>query len=172
MDVAGFQELRQDPETIVGASLLVQAPTGEWESDRVINVGTNRWSAKPAIGVIWPVRPTWLLEFEIGAWFFGDNTDFLGATRKQDPILSTEMHLVKRIRPGFWMSLDANFYEGGETRIGNDKAGDLQRNSRVGLTAVFPMKSGHALRGSFSTGAVTKSGGDFKIFSLAYIYVW
>ena len=70
------------------------------------------------------------------------------------------------------MSLDANFYEGGETRIGNEKAGNLQRNSRVGLTAVFPMRSGHALRGSISTGAVTKSGGDFEIFSLAYIHVW
>lgn len=172
MDIAGFQGLRQNPETIVGFSLLVQAPTGEYESDKVINVGTNRWSAKPAFGVIWPIRPTWLLEFEIGAWFFGENTDFLGDTRKQDPILSSALHLVKRIRPGFWMSLDANFYEGGETRIGNDKAGNLQRNSRIGLTAVFPMKSGHALRGSLSTGAVTKSGGDFEILSLAYIYVW
>ena len=172
MDVAGFQELRRNPRTIVGASLLIQAPTGEWESGRVINVGTNRWAAKPAVGVIWPIRPTWLFEFEVGAWFFGDNTDFLGETRKQDPILSTEFHLVKRIRPGFWMSLDANFYVGGETRIGTEEAGNLQRNSRVGLTAVFPMKTGHAFRGSVSTGAVTESGGDFEIFSLAYIYVW
>ena len=172
MDIAGFQELRRNPETLVGASLLVQAPTGEWESDRVINAGTNRWSVKPAIGVIWPMRPTWLLEFEFGAWFFGDNNDFLGETRKQDPIVSAAVHLVKRIRSGFWVSLDANFYEGGETRIGDEEAGNLQRNSRVGLTAVFPMKPRHALRGSISTGAVTKSGGDFEIFSLAYIYVW
>ena len=51
MDRAGFQALRQNPETIVGASLLVQAPTGEYESDKVINLGTNRWSVKPAIGL-------------------------------------------------------------------------------------------------------------------------
>jgi hypothetical protein len=172
MDVAGFQELRHNPRTIVGASLLIQAPTGEYETDRLINIGTNRWAAKPAIGVMWPIRPTWLLEAEVGAWFFGDNSDFLGETREQDPILSTEFHLVKRIRPGFWVSLDANFYVGGETRVNNEDAGDLQRNSRFGITGVFPLQRGHALRGNVSTGAVTKSGGDFEIFSLAYIYVW
>lgn len=172
MDAAGFQALRQNPKTIVGASLLIQAPTGEYERDKVINVGTNRWSMKPAIGVIWPLRPTWLLEFEIGAWIFGDNSDFVGETRKQDPILSTEFHIVKRVRPGFWMSLDANFYVGGRTKVGDNASGPLQRNSRVGVTAVFPMGRGHALRGSFSTGAVTESGGDFEIFSLGYVRVW
>ena len=70
-----------NPQTIIGASLLIQAPTGEYESDKLINVGTNRWAAKPAIGMMWPIRPTWLLEVEVGAWIFGDNTDFLGETR-------------------------------------------------------------------------------------------
>ena len=62
--------LRATPRTIVGASILVQAPTGGYESDKVINVGTNRWAVKPAVGVIWPMRPTWLLEFELGYLVF------------------------------------------------------------------------------------------------------
>jgi hypothetical protein len=172
MDSAGFKALRANPVTVVGASLLIQAPTGEYESDKVINIGTNRWSVKPAIGVIWPLRPTWLLEFEVGAWFFQDNDDFLGETRKQDPILSTEFHLIKRIRPGFWASLDANFYVGGQTSIGEDTQANLQRNSRLGVTMVFPLRAGHALRGSFSTGAVTESGGDYEMFNISYLYVW
>jgi len=172
MDAAGFQALRDNPETIVGASLLVQAPTGEYEPDKVINLGTNRWSVKPAIGMILPIHPTWLLEFEIGAWFFGNNDEFLGETREQDPVLSTEFHLVKRIRRGFWVSLDANFYVGGRTSIGENKQANLQRNSRVGATMVFPIKGKHALRGSFSTGAVTESGGDYEMLILSYMYVW
>jgi hypothetical protein len=172
MDGAGFQTLRENPRTIIGASLLVQAPTGEYDGDRLLNLGTNRWSVKPALGVIVPLRPTWLFEMEVGVWFFGDNDDFLGATRKQDPIVSAEMHLVKRIRPGFWASLDANYYIGGETRIGDDFNDDLQRNSRGGFTLVFPVKGRHALRGSFSTGLATRSGGDFEIYSLSYIYAW
>ena len=172
MDAAGFQTLRNAPQTIVGASLLIQAPTGDYQSDKLINIGTNRWSMKPAIGVIWPLRPTWLLEFELGAWIFGDNDDFLGEKRKQDPILSTEFHLIKRIRRGFWASLDANFYVGGRTSVGDSEQANLQRNARVGATVVFPFKSGHAIRSSVSTGVVTESGGDFQMFTLSYIYAW
>ena len=172
MDAAGFKALRDNPETVVGASLLIQAPTGEYESDRIINIGTNRWSMKPAIGVIWPLRPTWLLEFEVGAWFFQDNDDFLGDTREQDPVLSTEFHLIKRIRPGFWASLDANFYVGGQTSIGEETQANLQRNSRLGVTMVFPLRAGHALRGIFSTGTVTESGGDYEMFNVSCPYVW
>ena len=172
MDAAGFQALRKEPRTIVGASLLVQLPTGEYESDKLINLGTNRWAVKPAIGVIWPLQPTWLLEAEVGAWFFSDNDDFLGRTREQDPILSTEFHLVKRIRPGFWASLDANFYVGGRTVVDGTRRADLQRNSRIGVTLVIPVKGRHALRGSFSSGVATESGGDFTIFNLSYLYAW
>jgi hypothetical protein len=158
MDGAGFQALRKEPRTIVGASLLVQLPTGEYESDKLINLGTNRWAVKPAVGVIWPLRPTWLLEAEVGAWFFSDNDDFL--------------HLVKRIQPGFWASLDANFYVGGRTVVDGTRRADLQRNSRVGVTLVFPVKGRHALRGSFSSGVATESGGDFNMFNLSYLYAW
>ena len=172
MDAAGFQALREDPKTIIGASLLVQAPTGDYDGDRLINLGTNRWSVKPALGMIVPLHPTWLFEIELGAWFFGDNDDFLGETRKQDPIVSTEVHLIKRIRPGFWASLDANYYTGGETRIGDEFSDDLQRNSRAGFTLVFPIKGRNALRASFSTGINTRSGGDFDMYSVSWAYAW
>jgi hypothetical protein len=172
MDPAEFKALRDAPHTIVGASLLLQAPTGNYQADKLINIGTNRWSIKPAIGVIWPMRPTWLLEFEVGAWFFGDNDDFLGETRKQDAILSTEVHLIKRFQPGFWASLDANYYVGGRTSVGDSKQANLQRNSRLGATVAFPIKGRHAIKSSFSTGFVTESGGDFEMFTLSYLYAW
>jgi hypothetical protein len=172
MDVAGFQALRQNPEPIIGASLLVQAPTGEYDGERLINLGTNRWAVKPALGMIVPLHPTWLFEIEVGAWFFGDNDDFLGETRKQEPIISTEAHLIKRFRPGFWASLDANYYTGGETRIGPDFSDDLQRNARAGLTLVFPLKRRQALRAGYSTGITTRSGGDFDMYTLGWTYLW
>ena len=172
MDADGFQALRAKPQTIVGASLLIQPPTGGYEPDKLINAGTNRWAVKPALGVIWPVRPTWLLEFELGAWFYSDNDNFQQRTRQQDPILSTEFHLVKRIRPGFWASLDLNYYVGGRTTIDNVEQSDLQRNSRIGATVVLPFKKRHAIRASVSTGIITESGGDFESFSLNYAYAW
>jgi hypothetical protein len=172
MDAKGFQALRANPRTQIGASLLVQVPVGEYDPDKLINVGTNRWAVKPAVGIIWPMYPTWLLEFELGVWLFGDNDEFVGTTREQDPILSTEAHLVKRFRPGFWASLDANYYVGGQTTVGQEIREDLQRNSRIGASIVYSFKPRHAIRASFSAGVVSESGGDFNIFSMSYIYSW
>ena len=44
--------------TIVGASLTVQAPTGQYDETKLINIGTHRWSFKPEVGVSVPLgRP-------------------------------------------------------------------------------------------------------------------
>ncbi|MGB5479211.1 MAG: transporter [Thermoanaerobaculia bacterium] len=170
MDGAQFQQLRANPRPIVGASLLVSAPTGGYEPDKLINLGTNRWAIKPAIGYIHPVTRTWLTELEVGMWIFGDNDEFLGSTREQRPIVSGDFHLVKRVRPGFWFSLDLNYYYGGRTTVDGNLIADLQRNSRAGFTLAFPWKRRHAIRGSYSTGAVTSSGGDFDMLTLLYAY--
>ncbi len=173
MDVAGFQALQANPETIIGASILIQAPTGTYNPDKYLNTSANRWAVKPAVGVIWPLHPTWLLEAELGAWIIGDNDEFVGATtREQEPILSSEFHLVKRVGPSFWASLDANFYVGGRTIVDSDKKADLQRNSRFGFTLYKSLTRHHALRGSYSTGLVTASGGDYSIIALSYIAIW
>ena len=44
-----FAAFEQD--LIVGASLRVTAPLGNYENTRLVNLGTNRWSFKPEIGV-------------------------------------------------------------------------------------------------------------------------
>ena len=42
MTPAEFQELRQNPHPILGASLKVVAPTGDYDPEKLINIGTNR----------------------------------------------------------------------------------------------------------------------------------
>jgi len=79
---------------------------------------------------------------------------------------------VKRIKPGFWGSLDLNYYVGGRTTVGQELRADLQRNSRFGATVVYPFRGGHALRASASTGIVTNTGGDFNTITLSYAHVW
>jgi len=172
MDRAAFQELRANPRPILGVSLDLLAPTGGYEPGRLINVGSNRWAIKPALGYIYPMRRKWLAEFDLGVWIFGDNDEFLGTTREQNPIASGEFHLIKRVRPGFWFSLDLNYYYGGRSTVGGVLRADLQRNSRAGGTLVFPFRRHHAIRASYSTGTVTTSGGDFEILSLVYVYAW
>jgi hypothetical protein len=163
-----FQKLRANPHPILGASLKVVAPTGDYEEDRIINVGTNRWSFKTELGYMVPLRPRWLLELELGTWFFTDNDEFLGVTREQEPIVAAEIHFVKRFRPGFWGALDLNYYAGGRSTIDGEELADLQRNARIGVTLAYPFRGRHAIKFGYSVGVVTESGGDFDNLLLSY----
>jgi hypothetical protein len=79
---------------------------------------------------------------------------------------------VKRIRRGFWASFDANIYGGGRTTVGAEQRADLQRNSRIGGSFLFPFKGRHAIRVAYSAGIVTKSSGDFQNISVSYMFLW
>ena len=118
------------------------------------------------------MRPTLFLEYEIGAWFYGNNDAFLGQTRKQKPVISTEAHLVKITRSGVWAALDINYYRGGQTSIGKTYQENLLRNSRFGGTLFYPWKHHHGVKASYSRGIVTSSGGDFTIITMSYTYAW
>jgi hypothetical protein len=170
MSPAEFQQLRQNPRPILGASIKIVAPTGEYESDKLINIGTNRWALRFQLGYIRPLTPKWLLEMSAGAWFFQDNDEFLGTTRKQDPIGALNFHLVRRFSPGLWASLDLNYYLGGHSTLDGVRNADLQRNSRAGLSFAYPFKGKHAIKIGFSEGIVTESGGDFRTLTFNYIY--
>ncbi len=168
MDREGFAELRRNPRPILGASLKVVAPTGHYNSDRLINVGANRWAAKAELGYMTVLHPQWLLEFEAGAWFFGDNDNFVGYKREQDPIYALQTHLVRRFSPGFWGSVDVNFYRGGRSTVGGQKLDDVQRDSRVGANLVFPFAHKHAIKVSYVRGSLNDSDETFDIYQLAY----
>jgi hypothetical protein len=168
MDRQGFAELRANPRPILGGSIKVVAPTGDYDSDRIVNVGANRWAARAELGFMAVLTPKWLLELEAGAWFFQDNDDFLGKTREQDPIRSIELHLVRRFSPGFWMSLDATGYRGGRSTFDGRRLNDLQRDSKLGATLVFPFAQRNAVKFSYATGSANDSKENFDIFSVTY----
>ena len=168
MTPAEFLELLNSPHPILGAGVKILIPTGNYDKDRLINVGTNRWAIKPELGYMLPLNDKWLLEIELGVWFFVVNDEFLGVSREQKLIFATEFHIIRRFRPGFWCALDLNFYTGGQTIIGGKLSADLQRNSRFGITLVYPIARNHSLLAGFSKGVVTKSGEDFFSILLTY----
>jgi hypothetical protein len=163
-----FLALRANPHLIIGASLKVIAPTGHYDSDRLVNVGTNRWAVRAQLGSIIPLKPTWLLELTAGAWFFGDDDDFIAGKKEQDPIFSAQTNLIKRIRPGFWASLDLTYYTGGQQTIGGNRLGDTQRNVKIGGTVVVPFRGRHAIKIGYANGIVTRYGDDFDQFLVSY----
>ena len=54
MDLEEFASYRR--KTNVGASLVIVAPLGQYDPARFVNIGTNRWAAKPEVGLSRPFR--------------------------------------------------------------------------------------------------------------------
>ena len=157
---------------IVGVSLTVAMPLGQYDSAKLINLGTNRWSFRPELGYSGTLGK-WVLEVMAGVWLFTDNTDFLGGrTREQDAIVATQFHLTYKFNQSTWLAADANFYRGGRTTIGGRQNLDLQRNSRVGATFSKGLTRRQAIRVSVSDGAFTTIGAAFVSVAVGYNFAW
>jgi hypothetical protein len=155
---------------IVGLSLVTSIPVGQYDSARLINIGTHRWSFKPEVGLSHR-RGRWTVEGDFGATFFTDNTEYVQGTRSQAPIVSAQGHLIYAVRPGLWIAGDGNFWKGGRlTTAGVDATLD-QSNSRLGVTVAVPFAR-QQLRFAYSFGAFTRLGGDFQTLGVSYSYAW
>lgn len=158
--------------TIVGVSLIVVAPYGDYDNTKVINIGSNRWSIKPELGFS-RTHGSWTWEADAGAWFFTDNRDYArGKVRSQEPIGALQLHAMYTFKPQLWVAVDGTYYTGGRTTVDGRQNIDLQKNSRVGVTLAVPLGSWHSVKIAYSRGARTNIGGDFQTIGVSYQYAW
>lgn len=66
-----------EQQTIVGASLQVIMPLGQFDPTKLINLGSNRWTFRTQLGVSHAMG-SWILEAAAAAWLFTDNQEFFG----------------------------------------------------------------------------------------------
>lgn len=159
---------------LLGASLEIVAPTGQYDPTRLVNWGNNRWGFKPEIGYSerWG---HWVLDAYAAVWFFTANPDYYPGTRtlSEATVGAVEAHLSYDFRPGVWISLDANYWWGGETSInGLGNAATNQKNSRIGITAAFRITTHQSIKLSFSDGAYISYGGNYRNITVAWQYAW
>lgn len=170
MNLKAFASYRQ--RTNIGVSLVAALPLGEYDKAKLINLGSNRFSFKPEVGLS-RAFGKWTLELYGGVWFFTDNEDFYGGkTREQAPLGSTQIHVIYTFKPRLWLAVDANFYSGGQTKVDGRLNLDFQKNSRTGATFSFPLGPRQSVKLALSRGAYTTIGADFTSFVAAYQYLW
>ena len=163
---------KRQQQTTLGVSLFVVAPTGEYDDTKLINIGSNRWSFRPELGVSIPLGK-WFLEGAAGVWLYTDNTDFYGGVRRaQDPLYLVQAHGGYQFRPGFWIAADANYYWGGATTVNGVAKHDPQANSRYGLTLSARLAPGLSAKLAVANGLTTRFGGDFQTVGVALQYLW
>jgi len=112
MTLPEFAKYRQ--KTIVGVSITVSAGTGQYDPNRVVNLGANRWAFKPEVGVSRALGK-WVIEGAAGAWLYTANPNFDGGkVRTQNPMGSLQAHLVRHLPRRTWrLSTERTFSPAG-----------------------------------------------------------
>jgi len=160
------------PRTIVGATLRVSLPLGQYDANMLVNLGSNRWRIGPQLGVS-HVTAGFLWEAYASAWFFTENREFLGtSTLSQDPLFTFQVHLVYRFKHRFWLAVSSRQSLGGATKVdGGDKL-DPETNNRVGITLALPVASKYTLKFMATTGLTTTVGNDYTSVAAAWQMVF
>jgi len=163
---------RREVGPSLGASLVVSTPTGQYDSDRLINIGNHRWAFKPELGFSYPVGK-WLFDTYAGVWLFTDNDEYFQGTRKsQDPLRTFQAHVSYTMRRNFWLAADATYYAGGSTEVDGVAQPNRQSNTRAGLTMSIPLTQQQSLKVTWSEGTTVRAGGDFSTYGVAWQYIW
>jgi hypothetical protein len=162
--------------TLLGLSLKVVAPTGQYSGTKLINWGANRWAFKPELGYS-KRSGHWLLDGYAGVWFYTQNPAFYAGPntepQNQSPIGSLEGHFSYDVKPRLWVSLDGNFWWGGTTSLsGIQNLQTKQTSSRIGGTVSFPVSKHQSIKVSYSSGTYVRFGGNYQNVSLAWQYSW
>lgn len=170
LTAAEFKDYRQD--FILGASLRVTVPVGQYNEDKLVNIGTNRWSLKPEIGFSKAFGP-WTIELAPAATFYTDNGSFFGGrTREVSPLYSLQAGVSFTFMPSGWLALNTGYFKGGSTTvdgIGND---DEQEGVRFGATLALPVNRHHSVKFYGITGYNAHRDHDFQAVGVAWQYRW
>jgi hypothetical protein len=158
---------------VIGAGLRFVVPTGQYDGDKLINVGTNRWRIQPELGLSKRIN-RWWLEISAGVSFYTDNNDYFGgSTREQAPLYNTQGHIVYVFPKGIWMALDGNLFAGGATTLNGVENDDDFRNSRWGLTLSVPITRRHSIKFYGVKGILARDGAEeASTLGMAYQYGW
>ena len=178
MPAREFVQWRQ--KVLLGVSLNVIAPTGQYNPTTLINWGANRWAFKPEFGYSqrWG---NWIVDGYAGGWFFTTNPEFWShnssypGTRSQSqrPMASFEGHLSYDFKPGVWISLDGNFWVGGRTSVAAvENSLTRQQNSRLGGTGAIRIAKHQSLKFGYSDGTYVRYGGNYQNVSIGWQYSW
>jgi hypothetical protein len=154
---------------VLGVSLAVAPPVGQYDSKKLINLGSHRWAFKPEVGFSQPAG-RWTLDAYAGVWVFTANDAYYPgtSTRHQDPIVALQGHVSYTLGRRAWIAVNGTWYSGGRSRVNDVIKEDLQRNTRLGVTWTQPINARHSLKFAFSAGATTRVGADFRTLTMAW----
>lgn len=157
----------------LGVMARVRFPLGQYNSSKLINLGTNRFSLKLGLAASYSITKKLNWELHLNSWYFSENKSFFNGNRlKQKPMITLQTHFSYVFTPRLWAAVSYGRSNLGETVLNGVEKNDEQKNSRSGVAVAYRLNQKHALKAAFSTGVTTRYGSDYSTFVLAYQFMW
>lgn len=170
LSASEFKNYQQD--LIIGVSLAASIPWGQYNSTQMINVGGNRSVIQPGIGASQAIGP-WRLELAGMASIFTSNTNYMGNnTLSQNPVYSSETHVIYYFPNTAWISADATYFFGGQSYVNGAAVSGSQENWRFGSTISYPINQHNAIRITGSTGVYSRTNTSYDMLGISWQYRW
>jgi hypothetical protein len=138
--------------TVVGASVALSAPFGQYYEDELINIGGNRWVFRPQIGVVHSRGP-WSFELTGSLFLFTDNKNFVDNTRlEQKTLYSAQAHVIYDFKPGLWASISTGYGVGGRVYLEGEKTAFEVDNWLWAASFGFPIGKSQSVKLTWLSG--------------------
>lgn len=131
--------LVNDPEKqfYFAPDLFITTPTGEYDNDKVLSMGANRWAFRPGFGIVKGIGTKGtLIQLRGSVEFYTKNDDYLGQDQKKDPVYEFQGFLIQFLNPTTFLALDYTYDRGGETEVGGVKQDDETKTHAIGFTVM------------------------------------
>lgn len=159
--------------TIVGVSIAVTLPLGQYFEDKLLNIGQNRFVFRPQLGMIHNWR-NWSYELTGSVFLYTRNHDFFnGDTRKQDPVYALQTHLIRRFKNRTWVALSAGYGLGGQSIVNKNPNRDERGDILGAVSFGFPLMKKQAIKLVYVRSQTLKSiGADTNTIVLGWSAVY
>ena len=159
-------------KTVVGVNFTVILPLGQYNPNKLLNLGSNRWTFKTQIGISQRVKK-WYFEAYGSIWFFTNNNAFFpDKLLEQYPFIAGKVHVIYSLPKRMWIAGNIGYGLGGKIIINDEEKNARISALRLGITFAVPIKVHHALKFNYTSGIRFEQGSDYNSIGILYQYRW
>jgi hypothetical protein len=169
--------LNYEPTWSLDFAVMLAIPLGEYESDKLVNIGLNRWYGRVALPFKWHFgvfSPGYMSSFELipAVWLFAENSDFVEQKLENEPLWSLEAHLTHDFTTNFFGSLDMLYQSGFQSKINSDDVGEKLEIGNLGFALNYQISDNITIRTSYSSNVFGDKNLETSVVRLQFVYAW
>ncbi|MFC1821134.1 transporter [Thermodesulfobacteriota bacterium] len=174
---ANFDLINYEPTWTLDTVVMLGLPIGEYDDDKLVNLGQNRWFGRIAFPLKYHFgvfTRGYMNSFELtpSVWLFAENDDFMGQKLENDPMWQIEAHLTHDFTPNFFGSLDLLYRAGFQSEVNGVEVGEELDIGDLGFTLSYQVTDNLAIRTGFSSNVFGDDDLDSSMVRLQFVFGW